>query len=137
MGKFSRNREYTFGKFTELISSIIEEYDDGANVDVVLPWEEVNDVLTAIISTGKFKIYLLEYGLPEMDGYSYEYSISLNHFENDALFIENVYRKDDDKYITFCSEATDIVFVSAGVSKVCYDSIVADGCNTVLYDIED
>ena len=39
MGKFSRNREYTFVSMEELISSAIEEYNDGANVDIVLPWE--------------------------------------------------------------------------------------------------
>ena len=36
MGKFSRNREYTFVSLEELISSVIEEYNDGANVDIVL-----------------------------------------------------------------------------------------------------
>ena len=57
MGKFSRNREYTFASLEELISSVVEEFDDGANVDIVLPWEEVNDILVALISTGKFKLY--------------------------------------------------------------------------------
>ena len=137
MGKFSRNREYTFVSLEELISSVIEEYNDGANIDVILPWEEVNDVITAIISTGKFKIHLLDYGLPEMEGYDYEYSIGLSHFDDNALFVEKVYNSEKDRYITFCNEATDIVFVSAGVSKICYDGIIDDGCNTVLFDIED
>lgn len=137
MGKFSRNREYTFVSLEELISSVIEEFNDGSDIDIVLPWEEVNDVITAIISTGKFKIHLLDYGLPEMDNYTYEYSIALSHFDDNALFVEKVYNSEKDRYITFCNEATDIVFVSAGVSKVCYDGIVADGCNTVLFDIED
>ena len=57
MGKFSRNREYTFVSMEEFISSAIEEYNDGANVDIVLPWDEVNDILVALISTGKFKLY--------------------------------------------------------------------------------
>ena len=72
-----------------------------------------------------------------MDGYDYEYSISLSHLDDDSLFVEKVYRTDKDDYLTFCSDATDVTFVSAGVSRVCYDSIVGDGCNTVLYDIED
>ena len=137
MGKFSRNREYTFVSLEELISSVIEEYNDGANVDIVLPWEEVNNILVALISMGKFKLYCADFGLPEMDGYDYEYSVSLSHLDDDSLFVEKIYRTDKDDYITFCSEATDIIFVSAGVTKVCYDSIVRDGCNTVLYDIED
>ena len=59
MGKFSRNREYTFVSMEELISSVIEEYNDGANVDIVLPWKEVNDILVALISTGKFKLFIM------------------------------------------------------------------------------
>ena len=137
MGKFSRNREYTFVSLEELISSVIEEYNDGANVDIVLPWEEVNDILIALISTGRFKLYSVDFGLPEMDGYDYEYSISLSHLDDDSLFVEKIYYPDNDRYTTFCSEATDVTFVSAGVSRVCYDSIVEDGCNTVLFDIED
>ena len=137
MGKFSRNREYTFVSMEDLISSAIEEYNDGANVDIVLPWQEVNDILVALISTGKLTLYCVDFGLPEMDGYDYEYSISLSHLDDDSLFVEKVYRTDKDNYVTFCSEATDIIFVSTGVTKVCYDSIVKDGCNTVLFDIED
>ena len=137
MGKFSRNRQYTFVSMEELISSVIEEYNDGANVDIVLPCGEVNDILVALISTGKFKLYCVDFGLPEMDGYDYEYSISLSHLDDDSRFVEKVYGTDKDDYITFCSDITDVVFVSAGVTKVCYDSIVRDGCNTVLYDIED
>ena len=137
MGKFSRNREYTFVSMEELISSAIEEYNDGANVDIVLPWEEVNDILVALISTGKFKLYCVDFGLPEMDGYDYEYSISLSHLDDDSLFVEKVYRTDKDDYLTFCSEAVDVTFVSAGVSLKLYNNIIDDGCNTVLFNIED
>ena len=37
MGKFSRNREYTFVSLEELISSVIEEFNDGSDIDIVLP----------------------------------------------------------------------------------------------------
>ena len=137
MGKFSRNREYTFVSMGEFITSAMEEYNDGANVNIVLPWEEVNDILVALISTGKFKLYYVDFGQPEKDGYDYEYSISLSHLDSDSLFVQKIYYPDDDRYITFCSEAADVVFVSASVTKVCYDSIVEDGCNTVLFDVED
>ena len=137
MGKFSRNREYTFVSMEEFITSAMEEYNDGANVNIVLPWEEVNDILVALISTGKFKLYYVDFGQPEKDGYDYEYSISLSHLDSDSLFVQKIYYPDDDRYITFCSEAADVVFVSAGVTKVCYDSIVKDGCNTVLFDVGD
>ena len=136
MGKFSRKREYTFVSMEELISSAMEEYNDGANVDIVLPWEEVNDILVALISTGKFTIDFIEYGLPEMDNYTQEYTISLCHY-GDALYVEKTYNPDKDRYITFCSEAVDVVFVSAGVSLELYNNIIDDGCNSVLFDIED
>lgn len=136
MGKFSRNREYAFVSMEELISSAIEEYNDGANVDIILPWEEVNDILVALISTGKFKLHYVDFGLPEMEGYGYEYSISLCHFDDDSLFVEKVYKTDKENYL-FGSEVVDIVFVSAGVTRFCYDSIIEEGCNTILFDIED
>ena len=137
MGKFSRNREYTFVSMEEFITSAMEEYNDGANVDIVLPWEEVNDILVALISTGKFKLYCVDFGLPEMYGYGYEYSISLSHLDDDSLFVEKIYYPDNDRYTTFCSEATDITFISAGVSTTLYNKFVDEGFNTVLYDIED
>ena len=137
MGKFSRNKEYTFVSMEEFITSAMEEYNDGANVNIVLPWVEVNDILVALISTGKFTLYYVDFGQPEKDGYDYEYSISLSHLDSDSLFVQKIYYPDDDRYITFCSEVADVVFVSAGVTKVCYDNIVKDGCNTVLFDVED
>lgn len=136
MGKFSRNREYTFASLEEIISSVIEEFDDGANVDIVVPWKEVHKIISAIIPTGKFTIYLLDYESPEMDGYCYEYNVGLSHLDDNALFVEKIYDKERNKYVTFCDETSDVVFVSADVSKVCYDEIVEDGCNTVLFDIE-
>ena len=72
-----------------------------------------------------------------MDGYDYEYSISLSHLDDDSLFVEKAYRTDKDDYLTFCSEAVDVTFVSAGVSLKLYNNIIDDGCNTVLFDIED
>ena len=85
MGKFSRNREYTFASLEELISSVVEEFDDGADINIVITWEDVSKYLTALISTGKFSPYSIEFCYPDMNGYSYEYLISINHFENNAL----------------------------------------------------
>ena len=87
MGKFSRNREYTFASLEELILSVVEEFDDGADINIVITWEDVSKYLTALISTGKFSPYSIEFCYPDMNGYSYEYLISINHFENNALFV--------------------------------------------------
>lgn len=138
MGKFSRNRKYTFVSLEELISSVIEEFNEGSDIRIVLPWEEVNDILTAVISTGKFKINLLDYELPEMGNYVYEYCITLSHLDSNALFIEKIYNCEKNRYITFCNDVgDDIVFISDGILKVCYDHITDSGCYTVLFNIEE
>lgn len=136
MGKFSRNKEYTFKNFHEAISSIIEEFDDGNDIEIILPWEDVGKYLTALVSMGRFNPYSLEFGYPEMNGYSYEYSISINHFENNALFVEPVYNIEHDRYNTFCNDSSSIVFASVNILKECYDKIIDGGCYTILFDIE-
>lgn len=137
MGKFSRNREYTFANIDDLVDSVIEEYGDGANIDIVLPWYEVGEILTKIISNGEFNICLLDYSLPEMEGYNYEYRISLAYSNNNGLFVEKFYNVNNEDYLFIDYCESDIIFVSDGVSKVCYDKIVNYGCNTVLFNIEE
>ena len=136
MGKFSRNREYTFKNFDEVISSIIEEFDDGANIRIILTWEDVGRYLTALISTGKFNPYSIEFCYADMNGYSYEYSISINHFENNALFVEPVYNIEHNRYNTFHDDSVDMTFASANILKECYDKIIDEGCYTILFDID-
>lgn len=75
MGKFSRNREYEFENFEDVISNIITEFDDGSNVSITLTWEEVTEHIKALFSTGKFTPYSIEFGLPEINGYNMEYCI--------------------------------------------------------------
>lgn len=139
MGKFAPKKitEYTFVSLEEMVSSVVEEFDDGNDIDIVLPWEDVVKVMVALISTGKFTPYYVNFGHPEMDGYAYEYSISVNHLNNNALFVEPIYNTDEGRYNTFCNETTDILFASIDISKICYDQIISDDCSTVLFDIED
>ena len=136
MGKFSRNREYTFVSMEELISSVIEEFDDGADINIVITWEDFSKYLTALISTGKFSPYSIEFCYPDMNGYSYEYLISINHFENNALFVEPIYNIEHDRYNTFYDDSVDITFASANILKECYDKIIDGGCYTILFDID-
>lgn len=51
MGKFSRNREYEFENFEDVISNIITEFEDGNNVSVTLTWEETGKYIKALLST--------------------------------------------------------------------------------------
>lgn len=137
MGKFSRNREYTFANIDDLVDSVIEEYNDGANIDVVLPWYEVGEVLTKIISNGEFNICFLDYSLPEMEGYGHEYTISLSHLDNNGLFVEKIYNTEKEDYLIIGDDESGIIFMSDSISKTCYDKIVDYGCNTVLFNIEE
>lgn len=137
MGKFSRNREYTFKDFEDAVSNMLEEFDDGSDVTIVLPWEETAKYMSRLMSTNKFKPYLIDYGIPDMDGYNREYEIVICHLiDDDALFVEPIYDMEKDKYFTFCDDPNGVFFVSENVSTSCYDCMVEEGCNTVLFELE-
>lgn len=137
MGKIIHNK-CILESFNNIISEIINKFDDGNEINIVLPWEEVSKFMIALFSTGKFEPYYINFGLPELDGYSYEYNISINHLiSEDYIFIEPIYDDKNDKYKTFCIDTSDIVFASAGISKVCFDEINEDGCNIILFDVKD
>ena len=137
MGKFSRNREYTFASLEEIISSVVEEFDDGNNITIALPWNEVSQFIIALISTGKFEPYDIDFGHSAVNDYFMEYYISVNHIGNNYLFVEPAYNATSDNYITCGTECTDILFVSVGVTTTLYNKLIEDGHNTVLFDIED
>lgn len=138
MGKFSRNREYTFASLEEIISSIVEEFDDRQNIDIALPWDETSEFIMALISTGKFMPYDIEYAHPDINGYYMEYYLSLTMVDGEAvMFVEPAYSEKYNRYIHCCPECSDITFISAGVSTTLYDKFVDEGFNTVLFDIED
>lgn len=138
MGKFSRNREYTFVSLEELISSVIEEFNDGQNIDIALPWDETSEFIMALISTGKFMPYDIEYAHPDINDYYMEYYLSLTMVDGEAvMFVEPAYSEKYNRYIHCCPECSDITFISAGVSTTLYDKFVDEGFNTILFDMED
>ena len=138
MGKFSRNREYTFVSMEEFISSVVEEFDDGQSIDIALPWDETSEIITALISTGKFTPYDIEYAHPDINDYYMEYYLALTTVDGEAMmFVEPAYSEKHNRYIHCSPECSDITFISAGVSTTLYDKFVDEGFNTVLYDIED
>ena len=137
MGIFSKHKEYVFSDFGELIDSIIQEFDDGGDIRIVVPYDEVIDIVSALISTKKFVPCLLDYCASNIDGYVYEYSISLSHFDGDSLWVEPMYLVDCDKYKGGSGELDDVLFVSDSISKKCYDYLLEDSENTVLYSIKE
>lgn len=136
MGKFSRNREYTFTSLEEIIAEIVEHFDEGMDIDIVLAWEETQEFITALISTGKFIPYSLDYSHFDMSNYNYEYQISITHSEDgNLLFVEPKYSIERGKYTEDILEPIGIVFISMGVSLALYKKFVSEGFNTVLFDI--
>lgn len=137
MGKFTRNREYTFANLEEMITDIVETFDEGQDINVVLSWEEVPKFLVSLFGTGKFEPYDITWSNPEINGYTAEYCISLCHFpDKNVIFVEQEYNEEQGRYIDGDPAATDIAFISVDVSTLLYDKYVTDRFNTVLFDIE-
>ena len=137
MGKFSRNREYTFASLEEMITDIVEHFDEGMDIDILLTWEETQNFIIALISTGKFVPYDIEYAYPEVNGYSKEYQIALMKLDiGNVMFVEPIWCEKNGKYLNGDPECVDISFISMDVSKELYDKYVDDGYHTVLFDIE-
>lgn len=137
MGKFSRNREYSFVSLEEMISDITKEFKDGNDITIALPWDETGRLIKALISTEQFTPYSIHFDYPDVDNYSSEYYISLTHIDDNYLFVEPAYNTDENRYLDDDSSFTDIMFISAGVSTTLYDKLIEDGHNTVLFDIEE
>ena len=64
MGKFSRNREYTFASLEDMITDIIETFDEGQDVNIVLSCEEVPKYLISLLATGRFQPYDITWAIP-------------------------------------------------------------------------
>lgn len=137
MGKFSRNsREYSFASLEEMISDVIQEYNDKNDITIVLSYDEVPSFITALISTGKFTPQLLDWAYPEINGYEKEYSISIMNLDGGEIYLEKCWMEDKNMYYNAIGE-DDICFVSQSVSKTLYDKICDDDGNIILFEIED
>lgn len=138
MGKFSRNRECTFTSLEEMVTDIIETFDDGQDINIVLSWKEVSKFLVPLFATGKFQPYDITWSKPEINGYAGEYCISLCHFSDEnPIFVEQEYNEEHGKYVDGDPNITDIAFISMDVSTSLYNKYITDGFNTVLFDIKE
>lgn len=138
MGKFAPKRitEYDFDSLKELVDDVIDEFKEGQNITLVLTSEEVSDYLVAFLSTGKVKPYDIDWAACKINGYSGEYYFSLNHLEDEVLFVEKAYNTDKCRYIDDDPNVTDIMFISQDISKTLYDKCVEEKHNIVLFDIK-
>jgi hypothetical protein len=137
MGKFSKKaREYSFVSLENMITDIMQEYDDKNDIGIILSWNEVPDFISALISTGKFKIKSLDWTYPESRGYDKEYCITLINIDDDEIYLEKCWIEEKDMYCN-CLGENDITFVSQDVSKTLQDKICNESDNIILFDIED
>lgn len=137
MGKFSRNsREYSFASLEEMISDVIQEYNDKNDITIVLSYDEVPSFITALISTGKFTPQVLDWAYPEINGYEKEYSISIMNLDGGEIYLEKCWMEDKNMYYNDIG-IVDVCFVSQSISKTLYDKISDDGDNVILFDIAD
>lgn len=139
MGKFAPKRinEYNFTSLEELVCDVMQEFEEGNNITIVLTVDEVPDYLTAFLSTGKIKPFDIDWAYPDVNGYGREYYFTLTHLDDDVVFVEKAYDSDKCRYIDDCPDVTDIMFISVDVSKTLFDKCVNDGHNIVLFDIEE
>lgn len=118
----------------ELVYDIVKSFDEGnKDIDFVLTTDEVQDFLTAFLSTGRFKPVCIDWATPEINGYSREYYFSLCRFEDNQIFVTPVYRKD--KFMDIGEDS--IILVSGKVKTSTYNKFVKEYSDVLLFDIED
>lgn len=115
----------------ELVYDIVKSFDEGnKDVDFVLTTDEVQDFLTAFISTGKFKPVLIDWATPEMNWYDREYYLSLCRFEDNQIFVIPVYH--EDRFIDIGDDS--IILVSESIKVSTYNKFKKK--NALLFDID-
>lgn len=136
MGKFVKPRvqKYTFVNLEQMICDICEEFDSGSEVEIAVTSDESAGVIMALMATGKFKPYIIDYDAAD---YLDEYLIVLSHDgEDNDIYVEKS-KLDNGEYACGDSYMTDIAFVSDAVNHKLYDTYIKERVNIVLYNIED
>lgn len=137
MGRFSRNREYTFVSLEEMVSEVMEHYNEGMNIDILLASGEVERFIIALLSTNVFVPYSIDYARTEVNNYSDEYQISLvKQGDVNAMYIEPAFSVTTGCYFDNPPESSDLVFISKDGSIDLYNKYRNDNYNVILFDIQ-
>ena len=67
MGMFSRNREHTFKDFDDFLVNVLTEFDEGAEIDIIVPYDVVDKYIKAFVESD-IKIASIDYAIPEING---------------------------------------------------------------------
>ena len=137
MGKFVKPRvqDYTFVNLEQMICDICDEFDEKHDIDIVVTSNESQDVITALMATGKFRPCMIDYSHSEFNEYDAEYIISLYHFDEGELWVEKALC-DNGNYKSGDASMVSIAFMSDSVSKKLYNKYENEGHSIVLYNIE-
>ena len=135
MGMFSRNREYTFKDFDDFLVNVLAEFDEGAEIDIIVPYDVVDKYIKAFVESD-IKIDSINYAIPEINGYDKEYIITLSHIDDDCLFVEPAYNEEHERYLSIYFDNVQIAFISADITMKFYEELIDNGLNTVLYEFE-
>ena len=134
MGMFSRNREYTFKDFDDFLVNVLAEFNEGAEIDIIVPYDVVDKYIKAFVESD-IKIASIDYAIPEINGYDKEYIITLSHLD-DCLYVEPAYNEEHERYLSIYSYDAQIAFISADITMKFYEELIDSGLNTVLYEFE-
>ena len=134
MGMFSRNREHTFKDFDDFLVNVLTEFDEGAEIDIIVPYDVVDKYIKAFVESD-IKIASIDYAIPEINGYDKEYIITLSHLD-DCLYVEPAYSEEHERYLSIYSYDAQIAFISADITMKFYEELIDNGLNTVLYEFE-
>ena len=134
MGMFSRNREYTFKDFDDFLVNVLAEFNEGAEIDIIVPYDVVDKYIKAFVESD-IKIASIDYAIPEINGYDKDYIITLSHLD-DCLYVEPAYNEEHEWYLSIYSYDAQIAFISADITMKFYEELIDNGLNTVLYEFE-
>lgn len=119
----------------ELVYEIVKGFDNGnKDIDFVLTVDEVQNFLTAFLSTGKFKPVCIDWAESEINGYDKEYYFSLCQSEdNNEMFVTPVYC--EDRFMGVGDDS--IILVSENIKMSTYKKFAKKHNNVILFGIDD
>lgn len=128
--------ERNYPALESLICDIVDEFKDNNseyyNISIALTSDEVPNMITALLSTGKFKPDYLDY---DNIDYSDEYYISLDN--QGSLYLEKSWNDIHNGYTSIDGSINKFVLVSDLITSTYFETI-NDGDNfIILYRIED
>lgn len=126
---------YTYASLEELVYEIAKKHKGKRRIQLFVSYDEVADLIVALISTDLFTPELLDYSSCELNNYTQEYSVAI--FDDGRLFVEPSFNVKHDRYL-FDEPFEDDVYVSQKVDISLVEHLIAMGFkNMIYYDFGD